>query len=414
MALLGEVTLLAGLLSAASAADSMVLSDLAGTIAEAPGKHLIIGLLLAGFGVKAGLPLLHFWLPLAHPVAPTPASAVLSGAMIKAGLLGWLVTLPLGEIALPGWGALVIAAGATAALGGAVIGVCQKDPKVVLAYSSISQMGLMTIMVGVALSDNQKATVLVPAIALYALHHGLAKGSLFLSVGLSLPRQRVTRGFVWLLIALPGLSLAGLPLTSGAVSKLAMKSALSAEGVDSPLAPVLEPLMITIAAATMILVIRYLWTLQQQLAVGQLSLVRYSGWGIAAVASLVLFWWMPWRVSHLVVESVLLPEPGQMWTLMWPLFVAAMMALVARYSVVRWPALPPGDGVVIVEWVIKLTLARMAFGSHQSEKESAPGLEPHNDARLGRGFQAAERMFRGNGALLMVVVILALMFFAAG
>jgi len=92
--------------------------------------------------------LLHFWLPLAHPVAPTPASAVLSGAMIKAGLLGWLLTLPLSETALPQWGTLMIMVGALASIGAALIGVCQHQAKAVLAYSSISQMGLITIMVG--------------------------------------------------------------------------------------------------------------------------------------------------------------------------------------------------------------------------------------------------------------------------
>ena len=112
MALLGELAMLAGLLLASEAADgSMVLSDMAAAIPDAPHQGWIVALLVAGFGVKAGLPVLHFWLPLAHPVAPTPASAVLSGAMIKAGLLGWLFLLPLGLTELPGWGALLMALG---------------------------------------------------------------------------------------------------------------------------------------------------------------------------------------------------------------------------------------------------------------------------------------------------------------
>ena len=67
----------------------------------------LLFLLVIGFGIKLGVVPLHFWLPLAHPVAPTPASAVLSGAMIKAGLLGWMRFLPLGEVAMPKWGAPV-------------------------------------------------------------------------------------------------------------------------------------------------------------------------------------------------------------------------------------------------------------------------------------------------------------------
>ena len=69
----------------------------------APGRDLIIGLLLAGFGLKAGLVPLHVWLPLAHPAAPMPASAVLSGAIIKAGIIGLIRFLPRGG-ALPEWG----------------------------------------------------------------------------------------------------------------------------------------------------------------------------------------------------------------------------------------------------------------------------------------------------------------------
>lgn len=117
MAVMGEMLLLAGLMLAAAAADSGRLSELPAAIAASGHGHLITGLLVTGFGVKAGLPLLHFWLPLAHPVAPTPASAVLSGAMIKAGLLGWVLTLPLGQDGFAMWGDALVVAGAVASLG---------------------------------------------------------------------------------------------------------------------------------------------------------------------------------------------------------------------------------------------------------------------------------------------------------
>ena len=73
-------------------------------------RDWIVGLALLCFGIKAGVISLHVWLPLAHPVAPIPARAVLSGAMIAAGLLGWLCVLPLGETALSGWGGAMISA----------------------------------------------------------------------------------------------------------------------------------------------------------------------------------------------------------------------------------------------------------------------------------------------------------------
>ncbi|BBI63441.1 hypothetical protein HSBAA_47470 [Vreelandella sulfidaeris] len=77
-------------------------------------------LLFIGFGVKAGVIGVHVWLPLAHPVAPAPASAVLSGVMIKAGLLGWISVLPLGHEdisdTLVQFGNFMLVAGLVAAL----------------------------------------------------------------------------------------------------------------------------------------------------------------------------------------------------------------------------------------------------------------------------------------------------------
>ncbi|MGE5306870.1 MAG: proton-conducting transporter membrane subunit [Alphaproteobacteria bacterium] len=108
-------------------------------------------MILTAFAIKAGALGLRFWLPLADPAAPVPASAVLSGAMIKAGLLGWLRFLPLGEASLPGFGYFVIAGGLGAAFFVTLIGVTQKNPKTLLAYSSISQMGIITTGVGTGL-----------------------------------------------------------------------------------------------------------------------------------------------------------------------------------------------------------------------------------------------------------------------
>lgn len=326
MAVLGEMAILAGLLIASAAADSQMLYDLPAAIADSPQRNLMIALLVAGFGVKAGLPMLHFWLPLAHPVAPTPASAVLSGAMIKAGLLGWLVTLPFGETALPGWGALMIVAGAVGALGAAALGVFQQRPKAVLAYSSISQMGLMVLLVGAALADPERAPVLFSVIALYALHHGLAKGSLFLSAGVSLPSEAMARATVWLLIALPGLSLAGLPFTSGALAKLAMKEGLSEDKLDFALAGYLSPLMTAGAVATLLLVLRYMWTLTDTLENGRNPPMLAAGWLAATSMSLVAFWWMPWDAEGLVKAPVWLPAFYQIWALIWPMLVAVAMA----------------------------------------------------------------------------------------
>ncbi|MDO8863094.1 complex I subunit 5 family protein [Haliea sp. E1-2-M8] len=292
MALLGEMALLAGFLLAAQAVDTLLLADLAAGIGASDDGHLITALLIAGFGVKAGLPLLHFWLPLAHPVAPTPASAVLSGAMIKAGLLGWLLALPIGEAGWGPWGQFLIVMGFVGSLGAALFGMLQRDPKTVLAWSSISQMGLIVVPVGAALAAPGHAPVLLPAIALFALHHGLAKGCLFLAVGLVLPASRILRVLLWLLVALPALSLLGLPFTSGALAKGVMKKALLATP-DLPLAEHMPLLLQAATLATLVLVVRYGWMLWLKLEPGGAAACRWWGWILATLCSAVLFWWLP-------------------------------------------------------------------------------------------------------------------------
>ncbi|GGC60631.1 complex I subunit 5 family protein [Marinobacter halophilus] len=328
MAVVGEMAILAGLLMAVQLAGSGLLMDLPAAIAVADRRWLIMLLLLAGFGVKAGLPLLHFWLPLAHPVAPTPASAVLSGAMIKAGLLGWLVTLPFGEVSLPAWGDALVMVGAVGALGGAALGLLQARPKAVLAYSSISQMGLMTLMVAAALASSEHSVVIFAVVALYVLHHGLAKGSLFLSTAMALPPGRWQRWAMWLFIALPGLALAGLPFTSGAMAKLAMKDVLKPSGLGFTLAAYLPALMTAGAIATMLLIWRFLWAFGADARTGTNSPGLWLGWASATVSSLLLFWWLP-LPPGLPVKPWFAVMQAQAWSLLWPVLVATLLAGVA-------------------------------------------------------------------------------------
>lgn len=220
MAVLGEFTLVAGLMMTAHAAGSHLV---AGLEAARPST-LAVGLVTAGLGVKVGLPLLHLWLPLAHPVAPVPASAVLSGIILKAGLLGWLRFLPLGHTAYAEAGAALIALGLLAMFYGVAVGLTQRDLKVLLAYSSVSQMGFMTLGVGVGLAVPQSWPLLLPAVTLYALHHALAKSALFLGTGVALEAG----GRPWVLagLALPALAMAGAPLTPGWLAKVALKAGL--------------------------------------------------------------------------------------------------------------------------------------------------------------------------------------------
>ncbi|MDO9597958.1 MAG: complex I subunit 5 family protein [Azoarcus sp.] len=349
MAVVGEALILTGLMLAASGLDVPLLPMLAAlpeAIAESAHRDLIITCLFFGFGIKAGLPLLHMWLPLAHPVAPIPASAVLSGAMIKAGLLGWISTLPFGLISLPHWSLFMMGTGLLAAFGAAFIGVHQQTPKTVLAYSSISQMGLITVGVGAGLHDPKVWPVLGPAIALYALHHGLAKGALFLGVGIVGHRGgRLISPLLWLALALPGLSLAG-PMFSGMAAKLSLKAALAA-GSSIPAWWQHLPLLLGLAAiGTTSLIARYLWLLLEVKPGHPATRSVWLGWGMVLGASTFGLVALPW----LPVAAGWPPDLDYLPDLAWPVLVGVILALLAVRHLRAWP-IPAGDGVVALEWV---------------------------------------------------------------
>ena len=221
---LGELILFSGLVLAATQAGSLLLADM-----RATGQSgLTVALLLVGFGIKLGVMPLHFWLPPAHGAAPVPASAVLSGAMIKAGLFGIVATVPLGVAGLPDHGAAVMAAGMVTIFAALLLGVQQTDAKTVLGYSSVSQMGIVALGLGAGLMAPAAWPALQPVLVFLAAHHALAKGALFLGVGARAAQTgragRVLVTAVWLA---PALVLAGLPLTSGSLGKEALKQALA-------------------------------------------------------------------------------------------------------------------------------------------------------------------------------------------
>ncbi|MFN4130767.1 MAG: proton-conducting transporter membrane subunit, partial [Paracoccaceae bacterium] len=144
LAVLGEAALLLGLLIGAGGADDLRIASVSAALQDGPLGPLGIGLLIVGLGIKAGMVPLHIWLPVAHPAAPVPGSAVLSGAIVKAGLIGMILFVPSGA----DWGVLLIVLGLAGAFGAALWGLTQTNPKAILAYSTISQMGLLLALVG--------------------------------------------------------------------------------------------------------------------------------------------------------------------------------------------------------------------------------------------------------------------------
>ena len=118
-------------------------------------------------------------MPLAYTAAPIPAAAVLSGAGVKAGVIGLIRFLPLGA-ALAGWGEALAWLGFISAFYGVAIGVTQRNPKTILAYSSISQMGVIAAALGMASRGRSRRGA---DVAFYAANHVLVKAALFLTVG---------------------------------------------------------------------------------------------------------------------------------------------------------------------------------------------------------------------------------------
>ena len=161
----------------------------------ASGGGLLFILAVVGFGTKAGFMPFHVWLPEAHPAAPSHVSAVMSGVMIKTGIYGLLRTLTfLGP--LPWWaGWLLVAVGVTSGVFGVLLALAQPDLKRLLAYSSVENIGIIALGLGLGLVGMHVGS---PALAvlgfggglLHVVNHAVFKGLLFLGAGAVLHSAR--------------------------------------------------------------------------------------------------------------------------------------------------------------------------------------------------------------------------------
>jgi formate hydrogenlyase subunit 3/multisubunit Na+/H+ antiporter MnhD subunit len=150
---------------------------------------LVLILALVGAGSKAGLVPLHVWLPLAHPAAPSPVSALMSGVMTKVAIYGFLRIL-FDLIGPPAWwwSVLVIALGGLTAVLGVLYAMMQQDLKRLLAYSTVENIGIIFIGIGLALAFRANAMEWAAALAitaalLHVLNHMLFKSLLFFGAG---------------------------------------------------------------------------------------------------------------------------------------------------------------------------------------------------------------------------------------
>jgi len=227
-------------------------------------------LALIGFGAKAGILPLHVWLPEAHPAAPSPVSALMSGIMLKTAIYGVLrVTFDLIGDPLWWWGLIPLALGLATAVFGVVFAAVQTDMKRLLAYSSVENVGVLFTGIGLAIvfhgvGMNALASLALVAVLYHSLNHAFMKSLLFLGTGavLHATGERNLGRLGGLIHRMPWvgwltlvgvLAIAGLPPLNGFVSEwLLLQTFLFSHEVPKPFVNMLLPLgaaVVALAAA---------------------------------------------------------------------------------------------------------------------------------------------------------------------
>ena len=240
VAVIGGLAALMGLFLLWNSLGTLRISELcaaARAAGRSPTLYVAGGCILLGYGAKAGMFPVHIWLPKAHPVAPAPASALLSGALTKTGVWGILAiscNLFRGD---PAWGALILGLGAVTMLLGAVLALFSVDLKRTLACSSMSQIGFILSGVGMICLLGEENALAARGTLLHMVNHSLFKLVLFLCAGAvyrNLHRLDLNeiRGFgrgkplLMLCFLLGAMGISGVPLLNGYVSKTLLHEAI--------------------------------------------------------------------------------------------------------------------------------------------------------------------------------------------
>ena len=210
----------------------LAIAELRAHAADADARLLYTagGCLLVGFGAKAGAFPLHIWLPKAHPVAPAPASALLSGILTKAGIYGVLILSAQLFFGDPVWGALLLGIGVLTMFGGALLAVCSIDLKRTLACSSMSQIGFILIGIGMQGLLVEGRELAVHGTLLHMVNHSMIKLVLFMAAGVIFMNTHALdlnaiRGYgrnkplLKVIFGTGALAIAGVPLFGGYISK---------------------------------------------------------------------------------------------------------------------------------------------------------------------------------------------------
>lgn len=295
-----------------------------------------------GFGMKAGLVPLHAWLPEAHPVAPSHISALMSGVMLKVAVYGFVrVTFDLIGTVQVEWGVIVLLVGSLSALLGVLYAMQQTDIKRLLAYSSIENIGVIFMALGLAMIFLASGQPLLGSLGLiaalyHALNHALFKSLLFLGAGAVIQQthQHSLEHMGGLLKRLPYtgtlfligcLSIASLPPFNGFASEwLTLQTALQGVVLDSGVLRIVIPvtaamLALTAALGAMLFVRLYGTAFLGQPRTRQSRQAKLPSLGMRAAQALLAVLCLLLGVLPTVVIEVMgaipqalggLPEPG--------------------------------------------------------------------------------------------------------
>lgn len=235
-----------------------------------PFATVVILSALIGFGGKAGLMPLHFWLPGAHANAPSHVSAMMSGLMLKMGVYGILRTFSFFALLPPWLGWLILLLGAWSALNGIALAVAQRDLKRLLACSSIENIGIIFIGIGLALVGLQTGSPVLLVCGLsgafiHIINHSLFKSLLFLGSGALIHATGsreidrmggVAHGMpITAALFLAGsLAICGLPPLNGFVGELFLYVAAITEGINAelPVAALVAPVLAIVGGLAII------------------------------------------------------------------------------------------------------------------------------------------------------------------
>ena len=401
VAVIGGMALLAGLVLLQHLLGTLTFADMTAAVSALPAErrgalYAAGGLALTGFGAKAGMFPLHIWLPKAHPVAPAPASALLSGILTKSGVFGVLILSRYLFWAEIPWNTAVLTLGTVTMVLGAVLALFSIDLKRTLACSSMSQIGF--ILVGVAMQGFLTGENALAAwgTVLHMLNHSLIKLVLFMAAGViyvgthSLNLNEI-RGWgrnkpaLKVMFFIGAASIAGVPGFSGYVSKTLLHESileyihlLEHAGLDTGWYPAVERLFLIsggLTAAYMLKLFMAIFISQRasgQRPAGQSYLSRGTFAALASGAGVLLLMGL---TPGLTMEPLaqwagqfLMADAGHSvhyfsWVNLQGALVSLGIGAAVYLLVVRWLLMEPGpEGMVYLDrWPRRLDLESLVY-----------------------------------------------------